>query len=57
MLAVGLISSILFFVVASAQVMTQRTIAPVRVDMQAVLNNPFASSAADETPWHVNPTS
>ena len=43
-IAVALLSSVLFFVVASSHVMTQRTIAPVRVDFQAILNDPNAST-------------
>jgi putative ABC transport system permease protein len=45
-IAVGLVSSVLFFVVASAHDLTQRTLAPVRVDMQAVLSDPRASTTA-----------
>lgn len=45
-IAVGLISSVFFFVLASARVMTQRSIAPVRIDMQALVNNPRDSTTA-----------
>lgn len=38
-LAVSLLASVLFYVVGSAQVLTQRSIASVRVDMQAVASN------------------
>jgi putative ABC transport system permease protein len=42
-IAVGLLSSVLFFVVASSRVLTQRSISPVRVDMQAVATDPKGS--------------
>ena len=42
-LAVGLFSSITFFVDASAARMTERAIAPVAIDMQAGLTSPLAS--------------
>src|SRR5437588_8760595 len=45
-IAVGLVSSVLFFVVASAHDLTQRTIAPVRVDMQAILSNPRSGASS-----------
>jgi putative ABC transport system permease protein len=42
-LAVALVAATAFFVDASAARMTQRAIAPVAIDMQAVLTNPLAS--------------
>src|SRR5947209_15602773 len=39
-IAVGLLSSVLFFVVGAAQVLTQRSIASVRPDMQVVATSP-----------------
>jgi len=43
-LGVGLFASIAFFIDGSAASMTQRAIAPLPLDMQAVLNSPLASS-------------
>src|SRR5438270_9217672 len=44
-IAAGLVSSVLFFVAASAHDMTQRAIAPVRVDLQAVALDSHGSIA------------
>ena len=44
-LAVALVAATAFFVDASAARMTQRSIAPVTIDMQAVLTTPLASGA------------
>jgi len=46
LIAVGLLSSVLFFVAGSAQVLTQRSIASVNVDMQAVSSDPRADTTS-----------
>jgi len=46
LIAVGLLSSVLFFVAGSAQVLTQRSIASVHVDMQAVSSDPRAGATS-----------
>lgn len=45
-IAVGLLASVLFFVVGAAGVLTQRSIASVRPDMQVVATDPGASVSA-----------
>lgn len=45
-IAIALLASVLFFVVGAAQVLTQRSIAGVRPDMQAVASSPSTDSTA-----------